>query len=150
MGRFILPRKSGIGSPEGDPAHGGRRVVLEHWGDFGPIGHLDGSMGDRPLAFDLYGPLSYGDSFPVAWDEGIEIGLLSLLETTLGPLWVWMGIGERPSNLALAGGAIVIGALLANELKGLAGKAKRGDPESVPPPLISTFRFDIGRLDELG
>ena len=65
----------------------------------------------------------------VRYISASEIGLLSLLETTLGPLWVWMGIGERPSNLALAGGAIVIGALLANELKGLAGKAKRGEPE---------------------
>jgi hypothetical protein len=27
---------------------------------------------------------------------------------------VWLGIGERPAPLALAGGAIVLGALLAN------------------------------------
>jgi drug/metabolite transporter (DMT)-like permease len=43
-----------------------------------------------------------------------EIGLLALLETILGPIWVWLGIGERPAPLALAGGAIVLGALLAN------------------------------------
>ena len=45
-----------------------------------------------------------------------EVGLLSLLETTLGPIWVWLAIGERPTNLALLGGLIVIGALLANGL----------------------------------
>ena len=43
-----------------------------------------------------------------------EIGLLALLETILGPIWVWLGIGERPTPLALAGGAIVLGALLVN------------------------------------
>jgi drug/metabolite transporter (DMT)-like permease len=48
-----------------------------------------------------------------------EIGLLSLLETTLGPVWVWLGVGERPSNLALLGGAVVIGSLILNQLAGL-------------------------------
>lgn len=48
-----------------------------------------------------------------------EIGLLSLIETVLAPLWVWIGVGERPSALALAGAAIVLGALLANEWIGL-------------------------------
>ena len=47
-----------------------------------------------------------------------ELGLLSLLETILGPLWTWMGVGETPTQLTLIGGAIVIGALLANELAG--------------------------------
>ncbi len=48
-----------------------------------------------------------------------EIGLLSLLETTLGPVWVWLGIGERPSDAALLGGVIVITSLLANEIVGM-------------------------------
>ena len=48
-----------------------------------------------------------------------EIGLLSLLETTLGPVWVWLGIGERPSNSALFGAVMVITSLLANELAGM-------------------------------
>ena len=48
-----------------------------------------------------------------------EIGLLSLLETILGPLWTWIGVGETPTKMTLIGGAIVIGALLANELAGL-------------------------------
>jgi drug/metabolite transporter (DMT)-like permease len=56
-----------------------------------------------------------------------EIGLLSLLETILGPLWVWMGIGERPSESALLGGMIVISALVVNTLAGL----RRGIP--APP-----------------
>jgi drug/metabolite transporter (DMT)-like permease len=48
-----------------------------------------------------------------------EIGLLSLLETTLGPVWVWLGIGERPSGSALFGGVIVITSLLVNEIAGM-------------------------------
>ncbi len=48
-----------------------------------------------------------------------EVGLLSLLETTLGPIWVWLGIGERPTDLALLGGVIVVGSLLANEWLGM-------------------------------
>ena len=48
-----------------------------------------------------------------------EIGLLSLLETALGPVWVWLGIGERPSDPALFGGAIVITSLLVNEIAGM-------------------------------
>ena len=47
-----------------------------------------------------------------------EVGLLALLETTLGPIWVWLGIGERPTDLALIGGVIVIAALLINEWLG--------------------------------
>jgi len=52
-----------------------------------------------------------------------EIGLLALLETALGPVWVWLGLGERPSDMAIAGGAIVIGALLVNGLWGMRGRA---------------------------
>lgn len=48
-----------------------------------------------------------------------EIGLLSLLETVLGPVWVWLGMGERPSDPALLGGVIVITSLLANEIVGM-------------------------------
>jgi drug/metabolite transporter (DMT)-like permease len=54
-----------------------------------------------------------------------EIGLLALIETILAPLWVWIGVGERPSDLALAGGLLVFGALIANEWVGLRTAAKR-------------------------
>ena len=37
-----------------------------------------------------------------------NVSMLMLLETVLGPLWVWMIIDERPSHLTIAGGAIVI------------------------------------------
>ena len=48
-----------------------------------------------------------------------EIGLLALIETALGPIWVWLAFGERPTELALVGGAIVVGAVLVNQLAAL-------------------------------
>ena len=48
-----------------------------------------------------------------------EIALLALVETVLGPFWVWIGIGEEPSSMALIGGSIVIGAIGMNALLGI-------------------------------
>jgi drug/metabolite transporter (DMT)-like permease len=42
--------------------------------------------------------------------------LLGLLELVLGPIWVWAIDGEKPGDLTLLGGAIVIGAAAANVL----------------------------------
>jgi drug/metabolite transporter (DMT)-like permease len=57
-----------------------------------------------------------------------EVGLLSLIETILAPIWVWLGVGERPAELALVGGLIVLGALVANEWVGF----RRAKPGAVP------------------
>ncbi len=48
-----------------------------------------------------------------------EAGLLMLLETVLGPFWVWLVIGEAPARLALAGGAIVVATLVGHSLLSL-------------------------------
>src|SRR4051812_41545222 len=45
-----------------------------------------------------------------------EIALIGLLEVVLGPLWAWLGAGEVPARATLIGGAIVLGALVLNEL----------------------------------
>jgi drug/metabolite transporter (DMT)-like permease len=58
-----------------------------------------------------------------------EVGLLSLLETTLGPVWVWLSTGERPSDVALVGGVAVIGALALNGLYGLLSERKQAPAE---------------------
>ncbi|MBE0622792.1 MAG: DMT family transporter [Burkholderiales bacterium] len=57
-----------------------------------------------------------------------EIALLALLEVVLGPLWAWLGAGEAPALATLAGGALIIAALLLNELAalGLRVHARRG------------------------
>ena len=48
-----------------------------------------------------------------------EASLLILGETVLGPLWVLAVIGEAPTPLGLAGGAMILGALVVNALLGL-------------------------------
>jgi drug/metabolite transporter (DMT)-like permease len=48
-----------------------------------------------------------------------ELALLGLLEVVLGPLWAWLGAGETPSSATLGGGAVVVAALVANELASL-------------------------------
>jgi len=47
-----------------------------------------------------------------------ELGLLALLEPILGPLWVWVLMGEHPGPNALTGGAIVLSAVVANQVLG--------------------------------
>jgi drug/metabolite transporter (DMT)-like permease len=44
-----------------------------------------------------------------------EVALLSLLEIVFGVTWTWLGAGETPSREVLAGGVLVVGALVANE-----------------------------------
>jgi drug/metabolite transporter (DMT)-like permease len=41
-----------------------------------------------------------------------ELGLLTLLETVLAPIWVWIGISETPSATALLGGSVVLAAVI--------------------------------------
>jgi drug/metabolite transporter (DMT)-like permease len=41
-----------------------------------------------------------------------QVGLITLLEVVLGPLWVWLALAERPDTLTLVGGAIVITAIV--------------------------------------
>jgi drug/metabolite transporter (DMT)-like permease len=45
-----------------------------------------------------------------------ELALLGLLEVVLGPLWAWLGAGEVPARATLLGGAVVLAALIGNEL----------------------------------
>ena len=45
-----------------------------------------------------------------------QTSLIGMLETVLGPLWVWLVLSERPGAASLAGGALILTALLANTL----------------------------------
>jgi drug/metabolite transporter (DMT)-like permease len=60
-----------------------------------------------------------------------EISLLALLEVIFGVLLVWLGAGEAPGPNALAGGALVISALLFNEW--LALRERRGATDAGQP-----------------
>jgi drug/metabolite transporter (DMT)-like permease len=45
-----------------------------------------------------------------------QVGLITLLEVALGPLWVWIAVSERPGAATLAGGAIVVAAIVIQTL----------------------------------
>ncbi len=57
-----------------------------------------------PLAFFAFAQASRLTS-------AANVSLLLLLETVLGPLWVWLGTGEAPGPRMIAGGALVVGTL---------------------------------------
>jgi DME family drug/metabolite transporter len=48
--------------------------------------------------------------------RAIEVSLLALLEPVLNPLWTWLVHHERPSALALSGGAVMLSSLAARAL----------------------------------
>ncbi len=49
----------------------------------------------------------------------VEVALLALLETVLGPIWVWLGIGEVPTVQCLIGGLVVLLAVGGNAVLAL-------------------------------
>jgi drug/metabolite transporter (DMT)-like permease len=54
-----------------------------------------------------------------------EIALIGLLEVVLGPLWAWIGADERPATATLVGGAVVLVALICNEVPGFRRRRPR-------------------------
>ena len=58
-----------------------------------------------------------------------ELALLSLAEVLLGPLWVWVFLGETASFNTLAGGAVLLAAIVGNAVS---GKRRKPPPIRVP------------------
>lgn len=58
-----------------------------------------------------------------------ELALLSLAEVLLGPLWVWLFLGETASVNTLTGGAVLLAAIAGNALS---GKRRKPPPITVP------------------
>lgn len=57
-----------------------------------------------------------------------ELALLSLAEVVLGPVWVWLFLGETVGLNTLIGGCILLAAIAGNALSGIRRK---------PPPIIT-------------
>jgi drug/metabolite transporter (DMT)-like permease len=66
-----------------------------------------------------------------------ELGLLALLEPILGPLWVWGLMGEAPGTAALAGGVVVLTAVIANEAYAAWRGTRAGDAPRASLPAVS-------------
>jgi|TARA_B100000513_G_scaffold84876_2_gene35066 drug/metabolite transporter (DMT)-like permease len=47
---------------------------------------------------------------------GTEVGLVEYLETVLGPLWVYIGLGEVPTHWTFIGGSLLLGTLILHAL----------------------------------
>ena len=55
-----------------------------------------------------------------------EVSLILLTETILGPIWVWMALGEVPPPTTLVAGLLIVGTLLIHTLLSLRDKGLRG------------------------
>jgi drug/metabolite transporter (DMT)-like permease len=63
-----------------------------------------------------------------------EVGLLMLVETVLGPLWVWFAFAEEPTGASLVGGGIIILALGIHSWIGLRAERRRRRPPAAVQP----------------
>ena len=61
-----------------------------------------------------------------------EASVLILLEPAMNPVWTYLFHKERPGPLALAGGAIIMGATVAHTLTGPSTGAPPETPQSLP------------------
>ncbi|HSE06171.1 MAG TPA: DMT family transporter [Methylomirabilota bacterium] len=60
-----------------------------------------------------------------------EAALIAVLESVLGPVWVWLAIGENPGLPSLVGGAIVLAALAGHTLADLRLERRAAATQSV-------------------
>jgi len=76
------------------------------------------------LALGLLGTVQLGLAYlfyakAIKHVTALEAVLIPVAEPILNPIWVLLAVGERPTPLAMAGGAIVLGAVTLRALAGL-------------------------------
>jgi len=81
------------------------------------------------LALSLLGVVQLGLAYllyskAIKHVTALEAVLIPVLEPILNPVWVMLDMGERPSRLALVGGAIVLGAVTLRAVVSLRSRAK--------------------------
>lgn len=78
----------------------------------GPQGMAQGKILPMVMTGAVVLPVSFVSlSVAARHTPASNVSLLMLLETILGPFWVWLVIGEAPTDRMLAGGFIVITSL---------------------------------------
>ena len=78
----------------------------------GPAQMADGTVWAIVVCGLVILPVSFFSlSLASRYTHASNVSLLLLLETVLGPLWVWLGVGEMPTPMMFAGGVIVVGSL---------------------------------------
>ncbi|WP_146589069.1 DMT family transporter [Puniceibacterium confluentis] len=79
-----------------------------------PARMMDGTVWAIALTGALILPVSFFSlSLASRHTAATNVSLLMLLETVIGPLWVWLGTGETPTPRMLLGGALVLISLAA-------------------------------------
>lgn len=80
----------------------------------GPQGMRQGNIIPMVLTGAIVLPVSFFSlSVAARHTHASNVSLLMLLETVLGPFWVWLAIGEAPTGRMVSGGVIVIVSLAA-------------------------------------
>ncbi|HEX7175330.1 MAG TPA: DMT family transporter, partial [Pyrinomonadaceae bacterium] len=57
--------------------------------------------------------------------RSLDAGLVGYVEPVSNPVWVYLFIGERPSPWAIAGGAVIIAAVVAHTVLSARTRQKR-------------------------
>ncbi|WP_135501462.1 DMT family transporter [Roseovarius aestuariivivens] len=79
------------------------------WAVTGPAAMFDGRLGFMALTGAVVLPVSFFTlSLASRHAPAATVSLIMLMETVLGPFWVWLGVGERPTPAMILGGAIVV------------------------------------------
>ena len=107
-------------------------ALVMRWGDLGI------TLKDVMLCFLWGGVLSgIGNTMFIFASRHLvaaELTLFMLLEFALGPVWVWLGVGETPTRWTILGGGIVIFAVTARallEIRRGSARMKRSRPGQV-------------------
>lgn len=75
----------------------------------GPAAMMQGEVWAIAICGLVILPVSFFSlSLASRYTHASNVSLLLLLETVLGPLWVWLGTGEGPTPMMLLGGMIVV------------------------------------------
>src|SRR3546814_5667322 len=83
--------------------------------EYGPLLYSGARLGYALIMGLLVVPVSFAlITVGPRYLPAAEVGLITLLETVLGPLWVWLVLAEYPGDRALLGGALVVLALAAH------------------------------------
>lgn len=69
-------------------------------------------------------------SFGIARIRALEAGLIGMLEPVLNPVWVFLALGEQPGRWAIAGGAIIVAAVLVRAA--VSDRGRPGAVEAIP------------------
>ena len=120
---LVVPRGDDAGVSVAQALAGALGMVA-----FSPWAHLLPTGGDMALAVGGFMcTLPIGSTLVMTCRRhlaAVEVGLMMLFESVLGPLWAWMGLGQRPNLQTIGAGLVIFVSLAAYAI---AGSGRSGD-----------------------